>query len=83
MLNKYGEVQGYDVSKKASLDQFTDLSQVPGWAVEFISWAVDAQMITGKPNEDATFRLAPQDGATRAECAKMLMMFMEKYTSVS
>ena len=79
MLYLYGSLQGYKVDGKAALDSFTDASDVSGWAVNFMRWAVDAQMITGKPNGDGSFRLDPKGEATRAECAKMLMMFRQKY----
>lgn len=79
MLCEYGRVQGYDMSGAASLDHFTDKDQVNGWAVGYMQWAVDAGMISGKPNGDGTFRLDPKGNATRAECAKMLSMFMQKY----
>ena len=79
MLYLYGKSQGYDVSGVSSLDSFTDKDTVSGWAVDYMQWAVNAQMISGKPNGDGTFRLDPKGQATRAECAKMLMMFMEKY----
>ena len=79
MLYLYGEVQGYERSGRADLDSFTDQDQVSSWAVEYIRWAVDAGMINGKPNPDGSYRLAPREDATRAECAKMISLFLEKY----
>lgn len=79
MLCEYATKQGYDVSGKASLEAFTDKESVNGWAIGYMQWAVDAGMISGKPNGDNTFRLDPKGNATRAECAKMLKYFMEKY----
>ena len=79
MLCLYGDIRGYDVSARAALDSFTDQGQVSGWSVGFLQWAVDAGMISGKPNGDGSYRLDPKGPATRAECAKMLMMFLQKY----
>lgn len=80
MLCLYGELQGYDVSGKTTLDSFPDKDAVSGWATEYMQWAVNAQMINGKHQSDGTFLLDPKGHATRAECAKMLMMFMKKYS---
>ncbi len=79
MLYLYGESRGYDVSGASSLEAFTDIGEVNRWAVGFLQWAVHAKMISGKPNGDGSFRLDPKGQATRAECAKMLRMFLEKY----
>ena len=79
MLYLYGEKKGYEVKGRAALDDFTDKSKVSNWATDFMQWAVDAKMISGKPNGDGTFRLDPKGQATRAECAKMLSMFLQKY----
>ena len=80
MLFEYGKVRGLDVTAKKDLGGFTDTETVNGWAVDYVKWAVATAMISGKPNGDDTFRLAPRDPATRAECAKMLKMFSEAYS---
>ena len=80
MLCVYAGVAGYDNSQSTSLGSFTDAEKVPGWAEEYLQWAVAVGMISGKPNEDLkTQRLAPTDNATRAECAAMLKRFADKY----
>ncbi len=79
MLCEFGRTQGYDMSTAASLNEFTDASVVNGWATGYMQWAVGAKLITGKPNGDGSFRLDPQGEATRAECSKMLSMFMQNY----
>ena len=79
MLYQYADTRGYDVSGAAPLDTFTDAEKVNSWAVSYMKWAVDTGMITGKPNGDGSFRLEPKGEATRAECAKMLTMFMKEY----
>ena len=79
MLFLYGEKKGYSVEGRKSLAEFTDQKDVSSWAIVYMQWAVDAEMINGKPNGDQTFRLDPKGPATRAECAKMLTMFIKKF----
>ena len=79
MLFEFAANRKFNTQGKASLESFTDQKSVSHWAVDYMCWAVDAGMISGKPNGDGTFRLDPKGEATRAECAKMLQMFMEKY----
>ena len=81
MLYQYASYQKYDISGAAELGDYTDSETVSGWAVGYVKWAVDAGMITGKPNGDGTFRIDPKGDATRAECAKMIQKFMEKYSN--
>ena len=78
MLYMYAEVQGYNVSARANINSFPDRDQVSSWATEFMRWAVAKEMITGK-NIDGVMWLAPKGEATRAECAAMLMRFLQKY----
>ena len=43
-----------------------------------MAWAVGNGIITGKYNET---QLDPQGNATRAECATIMMRFLEKFAS--
>ncbi|MBR6771237.1 MAG: S-layer homology domain-containing protein, partial [Lachnospiraceae bacterium] len=79
MLYLYGEKHGLNMDGRAELASFTDVDSVDTWAEDYLKWAVEKQMITGKPNGDNSLRLDPKGKTTRAECAKMLMMFMEAY----
>ena len=79
MLCEYARVSKYDLSGIKELSSFTDADKVSSWADGYMKWAVGVGMITGKPNGDGSYRLDPKGQATRAECAKMLMMFSEKY----
>ena len=79
MLYLFGKAQGYAVSDRRELNSFTDGKDVSRWAVDYMRWAAAVEMITGKPNDAGGFRLDPRGKATRAECAKMLTMFMERY----
>ncbi|MGN0329928.1 MAG: glycosyl hydrolase family 95 catalytic domain-containing protein [Kineothrix sp.] len=79
MLYEYARLNRYDISQAKDLSVFTDTDQVSGWAVGYMKWAAAVGMITGKPNGDGTFRMDPKGEATRAECAKMLTMFSERF----
>lgn len=79
MLYQYAKVSGYDITPVKSLDEFTDKDEVSTWATGYMEWATAVGLISGKPNGNGTFRLDPKGDATRAECAKMLMMFDQKY----
>lgn len=72
---------GYDVSNRADLTNFTDYEQVSHWATEYMQWAVAESMISGKPNDEGktSYRMDPKEKATRAECAAMLMRFINAY----
>lgn len=57
----------------ASLSAYTDADSVSDWAETAMRWAIDEGIITGMT--DTT--LVPQGTATRAQCAAMLMRFIE------
>lgn len=76
MLYRYEVYKGYDVSGKADLSKYPDAGSVSDWAVEAMEWAVGSGIITGK---DGGKYLDPQGNASRAECATMIMRFMQKY----
>ena len=56
-----------------SLSAFSDAGSVTDWAETAMAWAVEHGIITGMT--DTT--LVPQGSATRAQCAAMLMRFVE------
>lgn len=78
MLRVYAQVRGYSTNDRADLSRFPDISEVSGWAMEHISWAVGCGMINGK-NINGTYYLDAKGNATRAECAAMLMRFINRY----
>lgn len=66
-----GEIQG-------DLSAFTDAEQVSPWAVNAMIWAVQNDMISGKPNEEnGTISLDPLGIAYRGECATIMEGFIE------
>lgn len=76
MMYRYAIRKGYDVSKKADFSKFKDSSRVSGFAKDAMQWAVGTGIITGKDNGT---KLDPQGNASRAECATIIMRFVEKY----
>lgn len=75
MMYRYGEFMGYDMSERAELDQYEDADNVSSWAEESMSWAVGAEIIY----EYSDTTLAPTGQATRAQCAAIIMRFIEHY----
>ncbi|GIP39284.1 hypothetical protein J31TS4_25640 [Paenibacillus sp. J31TS4] len=56
------------------MDKFADRANISPWALEAISAAANAGIITGYP--DNTFN--PQGNATRAEAAKVIVRALVK-----
>lgn len=73
MLFRYAHVLGMDTTSSGDLSRFTDANQVLEYAREAMSFCVDRGIIEGRKADI----LAPQDGATRAECATMLNRFIQ------
>ena len=58
------------------LFSFPDADAVSGYAVEAMQWAVSRGLISGDPASDGTLWLRPRDGATRAQIAKILWVWL-------
>lgn len=71
ILYRYAQLKGYDVSKTASLDSFTDASATADYAKAPMAWAVANGLISGKGNG----LFDPCGNATRAEVAAILTRF--------
>ena len=76
ILYRYAAYKGYDVSGRGDLSAFRDGGSVGFWAVNGVSWAVDAGLMAGMGNST----LAPQGEATRAQIATVLMRFVGAIT---
>ena len=76
MMYRYANYLGYDTSARADISKYTDAGNVNEFAKEAMSWAVGEGIITGKYNET---QLDPQGNASRAECATIIMRFVENY----
>ena len=66
-------MQGYDISDKADISDFTDTGDVSNWALDAISWANKTELVTGTGEST----LSPKATATRAQVAAILMRFCE------
>ena len=72
MLYRYAAGQGYEIAIAEEPDGFSDVSEISGWALEAMRWAVNAGVMRGSEG-----RLRPGDAATRAETVTMLLNFMD------
>lgn len=68
MLYRYAGIQETTHAAPAH----SDAGEVSAWAADAMAWAVETGILSGKPDG----RLAPQDSASRAEVAAMLMRFV-------
>ncbi len=75
MLWRYAGGKGYDVSigEDTNILSYADFADLSEYAIPAMQWACGAGIITGVT--DAT--LVPHGTATRAQCAAMLMRFLE------
>lgn len=71
LLRGYAQYKGRSVAHTADIGSFRDASRVSEWAVKGLEWAVADGIIAGRNGNV----LAPQERATRAEVAQMLMKF--------
>lgn len=75
ILHRYAIQQELDTTQKAELDAFADAAQISNFALEAMQWAVAVEILNG----DGT-GLSPAGNATRAQCAKMMVVFLETYS---
>ena len=76
MLHRYASFIGANtaVSSGFNLNNFQDHSQISGWAETYALWANYNGLITGT----TTITFSPQGLATRAQCAVILMRFVQR-----
>ena len=75
MMYRYANYKKYEISGSKELSRFTDANKVSGYALEAMKWAVGNGIIDGKYEGI----IEPQSSITRAECATILMRFMEMF----
>ena len=75
MLYRYAAAKGYDVSigESTNILSYADFASISDYAIPAMQWACGSGIVTGVT--DST--LEPQGTATRAQCAAMLMRFIE------
>ena len=76
IVHRYAKYKGVDVSATSDLFGYTDLDKVSAWALPSMKWAVGTGAVGGRT--DTT--LNPQDNATRAEIAAIVMRY---YTEIA
>lgn len=67
----YAESVGMDVTSRADLSKFADSSKISSWASDQIKWAVAVGLISGMSETS----LSPRGTATRAQAARIFMLF--------
>lgn len=74
MMFRYANMLQLDVSERGNLGDFPDASKVSGFAWDALEWAVGKGLITGDQG-----RVNPRGTADRAQCATIIMRFMNAY----
>ena len=74
ILYRYAQYKGYDTTQGGmSIREFSDYEQISDYALEPMTWAVNAGLINGITSTT----LAPTGSGTRAQTAALLMRFCE------
>ena len=73
ILNRYAEYKGYKLITAELAPSVTDASEISGWAVENVKWAVFNGILT----PDRSGKLRPAESASRAEIAFAIRAFLE------
>ncbi len=73
ILYRYAIYKGCDIEEPKPLTKYDDAGEVADWAQDAVKWAVSSGVIVG--TSDTT--LSPNQTATRAEVAMMLMRIFE------
>lgn len=74
ILYRYSEKAGKDVTQKADLSAFPDAADVSKWAADALAWANANGYISGTKEGESVY-LRPQQDATRAQVASILMRY--------
>lgn len=72
ILYRYAKYKGYDIAEANNLSTFTDSGDVSAYALPAIKWAVAEGLVS-----DINTLLLPNQNATRAQVAVILMRFVE------
>lgn len=73
ILFRYAQYKGYDVTARADLSGFADVSQVAPYALEPMRWANAEGLVAGT----SATTLSPNGSATRAQAAVILTRFCQ------
>ena len=75
-LYRYAKYKGYDLTADADLSAYPDAGKVSKYAKKSVCWAVGNGLISGNKTGDVV-NLDPAGFATRAQVARILMLFAE------
>lgn len=75
VLFRYANFKGFDTSGRNDLSGYTDKNQISDYAESAMQWANSAGLISGR----TPVTLEPRGFATRAEIAKIMMVFDKTY----
>ena len=81
-LYRYASNEGLNTSTRTDFTGMVGADKVDGYATEAMQWAVGVGLISGKEvwiDGVKVYDLAPQETATRAQMATILMRFCEYY----
>ena len=75
MIYRYAAAKGYDVSigESTNILSYADFASISEYAIPAMQWACGSGIVTGVTEST----IVPQGTATRAQCAAMLMRFIE------
>ena len=76
MMYRYANYKDYESDAPEDISGYKDADKVSAFAKEAMEWAVGNGIISGK---DGGTVLDPQGNASRAECATIIMRFIEKF----
>ncbi len=74
MMYRYAILLQLDVSERGDLSSFPDTAKISDFAWEALEWAVGKGLITGDQGN-----VNPRGTADRAQCATIIMRFMNSY----
>lgn len=72
VLRNYSAYKGRDVSQRANVYIYADANYISDWAMDGMQWAVATGILGGNER----YQLLPQDPATRAQLASVIMRLM-------
>lgn len=75
ILFRYATYKGFDTSQRNNLNGYIDQNEISDYAVSAMEWANSIGLINGR----TPVELEPKGFATRAEIAKIMMMFDKVY----
>jgi N-acetylmuramoyl-L-alanine amidase len=76
ILYRYANVEDIEITDSTgkTIANFNDGANVDDWAIQAMNWAIDCGIING----DDLNKLNPRSNTTRAEAAKIMMVFNQK-----